>query len=568
MDKIKKRETLSLLSGNKLEEKIFDYDPDLLDTVASIANYRSELFQDIYLSSHNEFEINVLLEPIILTDLKVLKDLDIGDIEKLFVQFYAVNDFLTEYKQDFIDLCKFTMIKKDAGIFVKFEIQLLNKMSNYGIDVLINLFRTNKYFSDLSFSNIKHNYKKILNNRVNIDDYYLYKYNEFSSNFLNLYNIENIRNNSNTVIRIITNNININRIIKSSLYSNIYSGKFIFINIDKRIGNILEYIIDEILKVFNNKKYEFLELINILEKYLLQSSMRAVIFFINRILTVEENDFFKYLLNMTKLKNIIIISFDIDINSTIDLELNEKPINYFVNNKTCNTKAKKISSLKNVLKKESENDLFYNKLLSDIKSDVKNIDFESLRALIIKLISSEQLQSAEKILKKITNSSFFVQLKIAQIHRINRNYRKLEKALKTFPSTLPKEYKDEYNYLNFYFEDRFGKPSSADVFYNKIKDIYYINLANTHLSERFIKRGNLKKAYEMLKESKKYFNRSGFKIEELEIDGQIAKYYREIGEKDRSENLYKSAVFYSEKKQFFFIISLTCFRSWKFILFS
>ncbi len=391
-----------------------------MEKITEIQNYKSSLFQYISLQSFNELKIGILYEPVKLFEPENFANLDIEDIESLFVQFYTVNDFLNTNRISFINFNKFEIFKNESYISVKFEIQLSDFDSNSAINILVDLFRNHKYFCDLSFSNIHDKYLNLLQGFKKIDELYIYKYNEFSSNFLNLYNIENIKKSSNTAIKIVTENNVLNKIIKSSLYSNLYSNNFFFYNIEEGTDNLLEYIVRNNQNDFNNKKYDFIEVIGVLEDYILKSSIRSVIFFVDRILDIEEESFFKYLLTMTKIKNIVLVSFNIDIGGVFDVELNEFPENYFYD--------------KTLFESENINSS------DNLKKPIKK--------------NSDDIPCIDEIID-INNNSVTNLLKIAEIYRKNKDYNNLFKTLERFPKNIPDENKSHYYYLNYYYKDRF-----------------------------------------------------------------------------------------------------------------
>ncbi len=401
---------------------------------------------------------------------------------------------------------------------VKFEIQFSDFDSNPAINTLVDLFKNHRCFYDLSLSNIHEKYLNLLQDFKRTDELYIYQYNEFSSNFLNLYNIENIKKSSNTAIKIVSGNNVLNKIIKSSLYSNLYSNNFFFYNIVEDTDNILDYIVNNNRTIFNNKKHDFIEIIGVLENYILKSSIRSVIFFIDRILNIEEENFFKYLLNMTKIKNIVLVSFNIDIGCVFDVEFNEFPENYF-----------------------------YNKTLFESK---KKNNFEDLNKQIKKKL--DNIHCIDEVID-FNNNSVSNLLKIAEMYRKSKDYNNLFKTLERFPKDIPDEYKSHYYYLNYYYKDRFMSPVIAEGFYKKIREPYFINLANLHKSDRLMKNGELNDAIAILLDSKKFFNKNEYKFEELEADGQIAKYYSVSGNKIKSENIYKNSFFYAEINDFMFL---------------
>lgn len=445
----------------------------MVEKITTILDYKSVFFQEIFLHSFNEFEIKLFLGQESLFECTKINSFSKKNIEILFIQFIIINDFRIDNKIEFINLEKFSIIENEDVYIVRFQIQLLEENSGNGIKKIVDLFKRHQNFSDLSQKNIQEKFNELMSSQIMTKSLFIYKYKDFSSNFLNLYNIETIRNSSNTIIKINTENKHLNKIIKLSLYSGIYSNNFLFFNIDEGTISVLDHIIKKIPLLFNAKKYEFLEVINKLEKYILQSSFRSIIFFLDRKITVEEENFFKYLLNMTKLKNVILLSFGIGINSTFDLELNEKPKNYYCINAVCSEKESDLSGRESSDKKLEAN-YQYTELLS--KFEAGDIDIAAneklIENLINMLIGEEKLDLAENVIDRIDSNSVIALLKTAQIYRISREYKKIGGILKKLPEEIPENYKCEFNYLSFYFVDRFGNSEDSDVFFSKIKDPY------------------------------------------------------------------------------------------------
>ncbi len=68
-----------------------------------------------------------------------------------------------------------------------------------------------------------------------------------------------------------------------------------------------------------------------------------------------------------------------------------------------------------------------------------------------------------------------------------------------------------------------------------------------------MKNGELDDAIAILLDSKSYFKKNEYRLEELETDGQIAKYYSVSGNKIKSEKIYKTSFFYAEINNFMFL---------------
>jgi len=584
VDKISKKEILSQLSKNIFKEIVYNVDSGLLDRITSILDYRSSMFQDVFLHSFNELEIKLLIESLDLFNYENINKFYKNEIELIFVQFVAINEFLTNDDLDFIDLKRFAIIKEKDIYIVKFHIKINDKIpfaTNVNkLNDIVDIFNRNKYFYDLSANNIKKKYDKLKTKYQKENIFYIYRYKDFSSNFLNLYKLGNIKNNTNTIINIKTENRAVNKIIKSSLYSNLYSEHIIIFDIDENVGNIINYIIENIPDIFIKKSkdmYEIMDVISLLESIVAQASVKSFVFFLNRNIDSEEKVFFKYLLKMTNLRKIVLISFGINLGMQFDLELNEKPRNYFIINDFIDTKnlsSDNSTVIKSAIHKKLIIKLKENKidevfaLLSDTLNKRHGITFKKLLVKILYdnidkivdnenimdvfldfLIKEERLTLADTILKKIKTQKInfaFARLKKIQICRIRRNYKKMRELLGKLPEKIPKQYQSELNYLKFYYANKYGLDKNAKFFYNKIKDEYYLNMAGLQICDKLINISEFKNVFVKLSIIKDFFKKNGCKYGVLETDTELAKYYRKVGDKSQSEYIYKTTYFNAE----------------------
>jgi len=572
-----KKNIISDITKNNFELESFVFDKNLLERIVSISDFRSTFFQEVFLVDYNEFEIKIFKEDINLFDSDGMDRFNKEDIEYIFVQFIAIYNFVIENNIDFIDFQSFSIVKVNKTIQIKFIIQFNNKFNNK-LDYIIKLFKKNKYFSDLSLSNYKTRFKEYLSlNRKMMG--FIYRYRDFSSNILDLYNLNGINKKSNIIIKINSYDDNVYKIIKSYLFIDLYSDNIIFFNFDKSIDSIQKNMIEKLISLFNlkNKKYGFSDIINELEKNIKISSIKSLIIFLDKNINNDEKHFLEYLLKMAPINGIILISFGVELDVKFDLELNENPINYFpLSNSLGETKKSKRNKkerdkedieliriidkgdLFNVLKITknrliNRNNNFNSNELSNVL--YKNLliikkNEELLALMIDMLFEEEKFDLIETVLKSADKKSLLYRVKITQLYRARREYNEFKYSVLNFLEEIPERYISEYYYLKFYYEDKFGDNKKADKYYSKIDSDFYKYLADIQLTYRLMNIGRLEDAYGILKKALVFFENNGYILQKLETEGQIAKYYRETGNDKKAESIYKSILFVSELKKF------------------
>ncbi len=100
--------------------------------------------------------------------------------------------------------------------------------------------------------------------------------------------------------------------------------------------------------------------------------------------------------------------------------------------------------------------------------------------------------------------------------------------------------------MKFYYHEKISQAQKADEYEGKIKSPYYRNLCLSQLSDRSIYNRDFAKAHAQLAGALAYFANRRFWREEIEIQSQMAKLWREKGNFQEAESLYKTIYIKSE----------------------
>ncbi|MCK5055431.1 MAG: sigma 54-interacting transcriptional regulator [Candidatus Aminicenantes bacterium] len=148
------------------------------------------------------------------------------------------------------------------------------------------------------------------------------------------------------------------------------------------------------------------------------------------------------------------------------------------------------------------------------------------------------------------NDPVFLDLKLAHIFKLERNYLKMERILKNIEKKIPENLKDEFFYLKFINSVKQLASEQAEKYFKKIKSEPFRNLANIILSDHYIYRKELGKAEQLLEKTIAYLSKKRYTRDELDARNQLAKVFREKEEYDRAETLYKSIFIKSETNNY------------------
>ena len=156
------------------------------------------------------------------------------------------------------------------------------------------------------------------------------------------------------------------------------------------------------------------------------------------------------------------------------------------------------------------------------------------------------LPLAEKVLAEYANpGSVFARLKTAHLAMRKKEYQKLGQLLSGL-GKVPEELKEEWLYLNFYYHEKISQSNKADEYVKKIKTPYFRNLCLIQLSDRSIYNRDFARAQAQLAGALAYFTLHRLWREEIEIQSQMAKLWREKGNFKEAEALYKTIYVKSE----------------------
>jgi transcriptional regulator with AAA-type ATPase domain/tetratricopeptide (TPR) repeat protein len=166
------------------------------------------------------------------------------------------------------------------------------------------------------------------------------------------------------------------------------------------------------------------------------------------------------------------------------------------------------------------------------------------------LLKVQAIQTAKEWLQKyLPASSVFRCLKLAHVHKLEKNYQQMKACLDEI-SRPPVPLQDEFHHLKFYYSEKFSDRKNADRHLAKITDDFFRHLSLTYLCDRYIYRGDFSRAERILQEAERYFSEQAFAKEEIEVQSQMGKMLREKGKFQKAEQLYKNIFIRSEVKNF------------------
>ncbi len=221
-------------------------------------------------------------------------------------------------------------------------------------------------------------------------------------------------------------------------------------------------------------------------------------------------------------------------------------IKYFIN-------TGKTAELKKILKKYLQNRYrFEDSYVSIRKIFFENLDFLEKEIELVRLfadifIKENDLHSARELIQYCRqHDSLYLDLKLAHVCKLEKDYQEMEHLLKTIEGQIPADLKDEFYYLQFMYHEMTAGLKKADQYLKKINAPRYRCLADIQLSDRYIYRGKLDQAQSLLKETIAYLEHEKYFRDEIEAKNQLAKLFRQKGDYQEAENLYQNIFIQSE----------------------
>lgn len=634
---------------DRLTRFTLPYSPGSFERVQGILSFHSNYFQQIVSLTHNNFEIDILLEKFPDGAAgSIDKTLPVEDVEKLFVQFITLFEISRKLTLDFIDFSRFYI---GPGCVVTFPI-VLSKESGPELGKILAIFKEHELFKNLH----ERNYQEIfgdLSGKYKFDENrsYLYRFTDFTTAVLDSYPLTRPGGSNHIKIKIETDNIIQQRIIKINLFHSMAAEDVFFISIPNESNNLLAAFPGILGGKAAAAPIDFVSAIDELKSFLKKSSYESLVLLIDNLKTREDSEFIKYLFDAVGAANIILIIFGENEFIDFDLELKERPRNRLakylrfnnleettelnsqeiyllkvfkavpgplskqalkdvfppdnshlierlvkkeylkevleeislnVNPAALNIqvsrkeeqdilklfldkfdslnvmikyflKAGKTGELKRILKKYLQNRY----KLEDAYSSIRKLFFENLDFLqkeieLVRLftdifIKENDLCSARELIACCReNDPFFLDLKLAHIFKLEKDYAAMGRILNDIAGKIPPELADEFNYLKFIDCVKTAGFKTADRYLKEIKSELYINLANIMLSDRYIYRSEHQAAERLLKKAIAYLSKERYFRDELDAANQLAKLFREKEEYEKAETLYKNIFLKSE----------------------
>lgn len=547
-------------AGKPLKEFIFPFSDENLKKILHISGFFSSFFPSIACFAHDNFEIRVLVEAaddssFIIVDRTTGMELFTPEqVELLFVQWMAVYHTVRELGIDFIDFSTFR-VSHDSNI-IRFPVRFTTGKTP-PLKQLLHVFLENSHLKDLGLTekNSRDIYQRLSSGFISrLSDTYIYRYTDFASSILNSYPISELKENSHLKIRINPGEPIRETIIRTHIYNSYCTGDTFLIDIRESCGRILPLIIESLPEPPEQLPApdDYVSFISHLSSYLEKSSYRSVIILIGNLSTQEDAKFIDFLLETKRTDNtgfhpnIMVICFGTSGPFyDFDLELIEKPVNY-IQQFLAPGKTGEIAPQTTSHERGS--------------TELRECFFPDRDTLDIRLLLNTVLEGRELLTVKeiILQHPFYPQspvlkLIIAYIYRWEREYIPMKELLGEIGKTGkipddPPEIRDTYYYLLFILAEKESHTRLADKHLSQVKEKFFIHCAAMQLSDRYIYRGDLKKARLLLEDAANYFAGEGKTCNEIAIQSQIAKLSRENHELEKAETLYRNLFIKSDLK--------------------
>lgn len=221
-------------------------------------------------------------------------------------------------------------------------------------------------------------------------------------------------------------------------------------------------------------------------------------------------------------------------------------IKYFI-------KTGRRENLKKILKKYLQNRYKFEDGYTSIRRICfENLDFIQQEVELIRLfadifIKENDLHSARELIDCCVElDPVFLDLKLARIFALEKEYIEMDRILKKIAGEIPPALHDEFFYLKLIGSVKKTGFEKAEKYRKKIKSELYLNLADIILSDRYIYKGEYQKAGQLLEKTIAYLGEERFFRDELDAKNQLAKVLRGKNEYEKSEALYKNIFIQSE----------------------
>jgi predicted ATP-dependent protease len=587
-----------------LTEYTIPYSTANLETISHISNYYCSFFQQLISFKHNNFEINLELETLQLSDFNQLQHLTTEEIETLFLQSVVLYRIIKTMDLDFID---FKKMQIKPGLSLKFAILLpphiipTGKKKSAQLNELLELFKQNPHFESLSESNFMHLFYSLAG-KYSFDEnlIYAYRYSDLAAGLLKNYPVTNLRSGANIKININTPGSTLMHMVKQDIVNHQAAETVFMLDIFCQDSSIIQAMNHLIPDTYDTIPIDTIDAIDRLTRYLQQSSFTSTLLMINGLTSRKDAQFLKYLMEVSEICNIVLVCFNAkDKLLHFDLELNEKPPNLAKEYLTYNADH---PILEQVRTREDNSDatlgarIMYllttnqwqeagdqlNSLLiqeSGFDFELPQLDhfisqnpilFREESQLLEKLISAfvegnntAQAQDLFDAYRKESGtplSSLSMLLKNARIFQKEKDYPRMVQLLEQVKSRkkIPEDLEDEFYFLSYIDCARLADKKGMDSNYKKLKKPIYRYRAALKMSDHYLFNGDHQRAQNLLSEAALYFKKHRFARDYIEIQNQQAKLFRINNKNLEAEALYKRIFVQSETHKYSLLSSYIC----------
>ena len=516
---------------------------DVLKRINSIADFHSNYFQSIFSYTHNNFEIDVLLEEFKETPLEYIKCLGAAQVESLFVRCSALFYLERELEPGIIDFSRIRVLPD--GTF-RFPFRMTSSDEDETTAApLICLFRGNPHMKDLDETNHRAVFERLVR-QYTFDrrEAFVYRFNQFNSHYLTTFPITELKRETNIKIKIKTTEPGQESVIKRHLLRKFQSPEIFLVDASGLSHNLPQFMAQCLSDRFLYSADDPAAFIDKLNRWLQESAYQSFVLLVDHLKSNEDAQFVNFLLHSSGISCIVLVAF----NTThdfleFDLVINETAPNllgdYLILDKTGGKPRP----------------------LNRGATGTANIDAASLpddagnsRFRLEELIRDDESAPAEMLIHnhidRNPESRVFFKLKLARIYRVLRDYPRMCAILDEIKDNIPESLMDEFYYLNFIYYDNTSDVKKADGYLREIKAPFFLHLARVKLSDRYIYGGKYQEARAMLSEAVDFFRRENYVRDELDALNQLAKLLRSIQKFAEAETLYKNIFIRSGMKGF------------------
>lgn len=297
-----------------------------LDAIRSNYKIYSNFLQNIHYFTHNNFEIELLVDVVEGKGLEILSKLGKTEAEIVFLQFISLYLLKNKFNIKFLNFRKFYIDEKN---FVKFKLDFDYREDKDDLSELTEIFRNSFRFKNINKSEIIEVFRSLVPiYRFDKNEAWFYIYDDFASSIIDSYPISILKGNENISIKVDVKDPVKKKFIKNNLFNNFLDKSSLLINIDSNVDNIFLYISRIFLKKETKKSTDFEKVFSNIGNFLKESTFTSIIFVIDTQLNNKDREFLRFLFKGSGISKLYFIFFEDGFQGVYDLVLTENGKNY------------------------------------------------------------------------------------------------------------------------------------------------------------------------------------------------------------------------------------------------